>query len=133
MLLCVFLGAIVNIIGNSILIPKYTYMGAAMASVISEITVFAVYLNLSRGYYKISDTALDLVKICVGTIIMSVSILVINKIDTATALKLMIEVTVGSFVYFLVESIMHEEIIEKYIGKVIKKRLGDIGANWTWK
>lgn len=133
MLLCVFLGAIVNIIGNSILIPKYSYMGAAMASVISEITVFAVYLNLSRRYYKISDTALDLVKICVGTIIMSVSILVINKIDAAAALKLMIEVTVGSFVYFFVESIMHEEIIEKYIGKVIKKRLGGIGANWTWK
>lgn len=83
------LGAIVNIIGNWILILQYSYIGAAIASVFSEITLL-VYLVMSRKYYKISNYALDLGKICIGNVIMGTLVFGVNQMNINVILKLII-------------------------------------------
>lgn len=50
---CVVCGAIVNVILNSILIPLRGATAAAVASFISEVVVFAMYLILSRKIYTL--------------------------------------------------------------------------------
>ncbi|MCW5198141.1 flippase [Desulfobulbus sp. F3] len=50
---CVFVsggGAITNILLNLILIPKYSFIGAACATLITEILVTAIYVEIARRY-----------------------------------------------------------------------------------
>ena len=53
MIIAVASGAVVNIIGNYFFIQLYAEMGAAIASVISELVVMVVYLNFGRKVFKL--------------------------------------------------------------------------------
>ena len=61
MLIAVGSGAVLNVIGNALLIPYYNEYGAAVASVISEIAVMIIYVCMARKYFRLQrwwDTAL---------------------------------------------------------------------------
>lgn len=61
MLIAVGSGAVLNVIGNALLIPYYNEYGAAIASVISEIAVMVIYVCMGRKYFHLQrwwDTAL---------------------------------------------------------------------------
>lgn len=53
MIVCVGTGAVVNIIGNLVLIPLYQEYGAAVASVIGEVVVMVVYLIFGFKYFHL--------------------------------------------------------------------------------
>ena len=60
MIISVGVGAIVNVIGNIILIPRYQEYGAAIASVLGEIVVMIIYLCFGSKYFRLKrfwDTA----------------------------------------------------------------------------
>ena len=54
MILCVGIGAVINLIGNALLIPRYGEFGAAGASVFSEIAVMVVYVRCGRKYFRLA-------------------------------------------------------------------------------
>lgn len=67
MIVSVGIGAIVNVIGNLILIPLYQEYGAAIASIIGEIVVMLIYLIFGSKYFKLQrfwDTAIRIVIAC---------------------------------------------------------------------
>lgn len=64
MIVCVGIGAVVNVIGNWILIPRYQEFGAAIASVIGEIVVMVAYLIFGSKYFRLKrfwDTILRVI------------------------------------------------------------------------
>ena len=61
MLIAVGSGAILNVIGNALMIPYYGEYGAAIASVVSEIAVMIIYVCMGKKYFRLGrwwDTAL---------------------------------------------------------------------------
>ena len=71
MLISVSVGAVVNLIGNYILIQQYAEFGAAIASVISEIVVMIVYVSFGWKYFKLIRVAQSLVKILLASMSMT--------------------------------------------------------------
>lgn len=90
-----FIGAIFNIVLNLIFIPIYSYVGAAIITVLTDILVLIILIHVTRDIgYKISLNAkLDLIKIIVSSLIMGIILIFfINQ-------NLFIIVLIGILIY----------------------------------
>lgn len=87
---------IVNLILNSAMIPFYGYVGASIATVITEMTVFIAYYIFVKKNYSKGMEIKDLFKIVLATIIMSfVIIMSLDKVN------IFVTIAVGGITYFL--------------------------------
>ena len=100
-----------NIIINLILIPKYSYIGASFATLLTEILLvgYIIYASYKLGYGIDSKVVInDLSKVLIATFIMSAAIWYFN------GLNLFILMIAGIFIYFislyLVRGIDEEDI-----------------------
>ncbi|MGN1362871.1 MAG: flippase [Methanobrevibacter sp.] len=87
--------AVINIILNLILIPKYSYFGAAFATVISEIIItFIMFRATSKSDYALGWVLVkDLIKLLIATVLMFI---VLNYLK----LNIVFGIIVGAIIYF---------------------------------
>lgn len=110
MLICVSLGAVVNVIGNYILIQKYSEYGAAIASVLSEIVVMLVYLYMGKEIYTLKITKRFFVQGAFALCIMSLFLVSMNfLIKTHGIISVLINVAGACIVYIVSLVIVKEE------------------------
>lgn len=121
MLICVAVGAVVNIIGNYFLIQTHNEYGAAAASVISEIVVMCIYVCMGAKYIKIIGISKEMLKIAIATLIMTVSLLFCRGIS-GEAVRVCIEVIVGATTYCIALCIMKERIALRIVQKVLHRK-----------
>ena len=111
------IAAIFNIVVNYILIPEYTYIGASVATVLSEILILGLMMySISKTEYKPDITLLKtVVKLVICGIILTIVLYLIN-------VSLYLAIPIGLIVYiialFLTKSI---DDTDKYI---VKELLG---------
>lgn len=91
-------GMVINIILNFILIPRYSYYGAAIATTISYIVLFGLFYFKGHKYIKIDHSYIKIPKIVFSTIIMSLSIAFIHPQNMFTKL---LTIGFGAGIYFL--------------------------------
>ncbi len=109
--------AIFNIVLNYFLIPKYTYIGASIATVLSEILILALMMyKISKTEYKPDSTLLKtILKLAICGIILAIVLYLIN-------VSLWLAIPIGLVVYiislFITRSI---DDTDKYI---LKELLG---------
>lgn len=98
----VCLGAIVNLIINFLLIPKFQSIGACIGTILAEFTVM-FYQTLSvRGELNISKYLKEILPFFLKTIIMFVIIYSINFININKVIKLGIQVIAGVGIYLII-------------------------------
>lgn len=113
--------AIINICLNLILIPKFKQDGAALASVVSELTVNMTLLIVSLKIVKLKIDKNFFKSIFISVIFMLISVLVINKINKSYFIILFIQILIGGLIYLLINIILKNNIINM-IFKKIKSR-----------
>lgn len=112
MLISVAIGALVNVVGNAILIQCWQENGAAAASVISEFVVMLVYILQGKRYFKLQNVVKDILKIVAAAIAMTVCLLLIDLfVPLGEVWMLLIEVASAIIVYFGLLLIIKEEKI----------------------
>lgn len=121
MLISVAVGAVVNVIGNLFLIPRFSETGAAIASVISEVIVMIIYIIQSFRFYKLISVWKNLIKIILAAGIMTGCLFLCELIPVSIIWKLIIEVVSAVVVYFVVLVILREEDISKVCLKLRQK------------
>lgn len=114
-------GAIINIIGNVFLIPLYAEIGAAVASVISEICVMVIYVILGKKYFRIYNVGIELLKIIICSTLMGLSVYFFRLILQNEMLRFLIQLIVGTIVYFVLMLILKEEIVLEYKDVFLRK------------
>jgi O-antigen/teichoic acid export membrane protein len=110
--------AVLNIILNILLIPKFSYFGASFATVITEIAVFILMFSyISKFFYKVSIID-NVLKPLIGALILAICIYLTISINWILAAIL------GSIIYipilFLLNIIGKDDIA--LISELIKKR-----------
>lgn len=126
MVLCVGIGAIVNVIGNALLIPRYVEYGAAIASVLSETVVMLVYLHFGKKYFKISGEAHNVMKIVLATATMGTFCILIHFVIAGSSNikmfeRLAIQVLGACILYFGMLYILKEPMVNMYSGRLKNK------------
>ena len=121
MVFCVVLEAVVNIIGNVLLIPMLTEYGAAIASVVSELVCMIVYVNMGKKYFKIFGIAKDIWKIiCAVAVFTGYCILIRTFINTAF-LRMIVQILGSIIIYFGLLYVMKEPMVRTYAGRALGK------------
>lgn len=121
-IISVVLGAVVNMIINLILIPRYDSMGAVIGTLCAEGSVclcqtFFVRKKLDIFRY-VTDTMIYFVFGCV----MFAVILYVRKMFVNAAVGLVCEIFIGGFVYVLLSGIYFGTINFRYLKAVWNKR-----------
>lgn len=89
--------AILNVMLNLVLIPKYSYLGAAFATLTTELVVAIVYINISSKLHALPIKFLNSIKILFSAILMSVIMYFLNSIGV----NLFINLIVGVLIYLI--------------------------------
>lgn len=99
-----FLGAIVNVILNIVLIPKYQAIGAAIGTIGAEVVVFLYQIGMIRNSLPLLKYVKNLLLCGIAGILMLISIENINS--DSSVIELVSRVIVGIFVYMAICSLL---------------------------
>ena len=99
----ILIGAITNIILNSILIPKYIYIGAAIATVCSNAVIFILEYAFSVKYIKCSFLSIDVLKSIFVNATMFIGLFIFGECISIsnTYLSLLVKVVVGLSIFII--------------------------------
>ena len=89
------IAAAFNIILNLVLIPKYSYIGAAVSTVLSDVLIVSIqiYILYKIGLRPNKKLYLDILKIIVGSMILGIGLYLLN-------LNMWVALPVGLIIYF---------------------------------
>lgn len=105
------IGALMNLILNALLIPSFLIEGAAIASLLSELTVFIFFLYHIRKILPISELFRETYKLLIGALGIAISVMLIKKMIDILILKIIISVVVAVILYFSILVILKYTIV----------------------
>lgn len=116
------IASIINVILNIILIPKYSYNGAAVASVISElITNFVKFIYIKKKInFKIEF--MEMIKCVAASIVMSIFVIFVSNYNYSLIYATVLKILVGVIVYIISTKLLNVNIFVE-IWLVIKKTI----------
>ena len=121
MIISVGIGAVVNMIGNAMLIPGHAEFGAAMASIISEFVVMIVYVYLGRKYYHLQGIVPTVLKVFGAALVITLFLSWCAGLPVNGWIRLGIQVIGAIILYSGSLLVFREEIARQYSMAVFKK------------
>lgn len=118
----VVIGAIVNFILNLILIRMVGAVGAAAASVISEMVVTVFYVRNSFGMLKWKDIFQSSIKKAMAALLMSGVIYLLKNIMEVNVIALMLQIITGGVVYGVALLLLRDSYL---LGMIQRIRYGE--------
>jgi O-antigen/teichoic acid export membrane protein len=117
----VTIGAIINVILNFILIPKYKAIGTCVATVIAEFAVTLVQYIYIRKNIEKKSLLKGIVKHASAAIIMFIVVRFIGIYIGAKIITTIIQGTVGAIIYVVILVLLNEEINSTIMGLIVLK------------
>ena len=129
----VIIGSIVNVILNLLLINKFGGVGAAIASVVAELSIFLYQLKYFKSQFKLLEIMKLSVKCFVSGIVMFIVIKLVSYYLPVGIIYTLIEIVIGSIVYFILLFILKytffidllRQVWESIIGRLKGGRLNE--------
>ena len=119
----IIIGAVVNLLLNLVLIPKFWGYGAIVASLIAEGAITVLYLKNCNGYLRVSTIIKDSWKKLIAGLIMLIVIKVLDGIISSDIVALFVEVAVGFTAYLAVVTLLRDSFMtDLVIGKILKRK-----------
>lgn len=113
--ICVIIGAVVNIISNILMIPRYGAMGAAVSSTLAELGVFGMSIFLGRRYIPFGIKAIFNLRYILMSFVMGGVVFMVSMSSLPDYLIVMLGIVSGVIVYgaglYLVKDSMIIEIL----------------------
>lgn len=119
--LSVALGAGVNFLCNIVLIPKFSAIGAATASIIAELLITSIQFVFIRKEISVAKILTCSWKYFLAGGMMLVVLITENAKLTSSILNTGIMVVSGAFVYFAILLLLGDEFLWGYIKKILHK------------
>jgi len=117
----VCIGAAVNFCLNLCLIPRWSSLGAAFASVIAEAVITGVQFIFVRKEISITKVFLGAWKYLLAGFLMLALLIIENKYLSPSIIHTGLMIISGAVVYFMALIIMRDEFTMGYIKKIIHK------------
>ena len=118
----VIVGAIINFTLNLILIRFYKSFGAAIATVVAELSVTTVQLYFVRKIFNIKEVLKASINYFISGIIMFIVCLLIDRIITSNIVCISVQVLTGVIIYFGMLFILRDKFLLDLINNNILNR-----------
>lgn len=96
------MGAVLNTVLNFILITIFDTVGAAVATIISEVLVFIYFVHVLKQLLDLKSLLKDINKIVIATIAFVPFVIIVSMFIKADLFKLLLSAIVAAGVYFVV-------------------------------
>ncbi len=100
-IISVFIGAIINIILNSILIPKYNSLGAVIGTIFAELVVMFYQTYVVKDELEIEKDIKSSIRFVISGLIMYLIVISFQKIIDNKIILIITQIIIGSIVYFI--------------------------------
>lgn len=121
----VIIGAVTNFSLNIILIPKYQALGAGIATLSAESCVSLYQIFFTRKEIQYKKLLINLIEFFIAGIVMSFYVLTITKIISSIPLQIIISISGGGIIYFLILIILRNKtatnITRTFINAISKR------------
>ena len=118
----IIIGALVNLVLNLILIPRFWGYGAIVASLIAETVITVLYFRFCKGYLTLQTLLKEGWKKLAAGIIMLAVIKALDRFITSDLIALAAEVAVGFTVYCIVIAVLRDTFLSEIVfGKILKR------------
>lgn len=118
----IILGAVINVIANAILIPRFAAIGAAIGTIIAELTISMTYVYMSKGFVSFKQLWWKSWKRLISGIVMLFVVLTIGKDFNGSIMVTFCQIIVGAFVYSIILLIFKDEDLMQVIETKIKRK-----------
>lgn len=118
-------GAIVNILLNLFLIPIYSAVGAAIATLFSELAVYVVQIIAGKKYYPFSWDSIFKTRYFIATLMMSICIYVECCLISDTLLQVIVSIFSGMAIYGVALYAFNDDLVNealKFISNLINRK-----------
>ena len=115
------IGAVVNLLLNFIFIPIWKENGAALTTLIAEVTVFLIYLRITRQYYTHLNGIKTMLQCFIGSMGIVMVLFVFRNMEMNIIIRILVKVMVSVFVYFALEIVTKNQIVIDLLGSIIEK------------
>lgn len=122
MMFTVILGAIINVIANYCLISKYGPIGAAFASVLSEIVVMIIYVCFGSKYFTLNYNIRNYFAIILSSLLMALYLWIFPLENKSIFIKLFLKISGSIVVYFSILYLLKEENVSELLNKYKTRR-----------
>ena len=114
-------GACTNLILNLILIPNFGARGAAVATIIAELTITMLYLKRCDGFYSFRLLLKSAWKKIIAGVGMIIIISLLNLLNIGDLGMLILQVSVGVLVYMTILFMIKDEFVVETFNQLRKK------------
>jgi O-antigen/teichoic acid export membrane protein len=114
------IGAIISLTLNFILIPRFAHVGAAIATLMTELTVFLIQMLILKNKFSIQWPTENIKKYCIASIVLFIFLILI-KIIVPQSYRLIVSIPLGIIIYFGVLILMKESFMNEAIAKLKNK------------
>lgn len=117
--------AIANLLINAMLIPKYGYIGAAIATLICSFSSAIIQYSYLRKQVHLSKFGISLIKYMIMGAMMAIVIRGVTHNCSATPMTNVFQIIVGSIVYFVLCIVTKDQQMKKLLkkaGEIILRR-----------
>ena len=114
------LGAIVNIFLNFYFIPKYSYNGAAITTVIAELVVCFISYRYTKNHFAIQIDKKNVISVIIGCISVGLICSFVNNYFNNLYLRVLINVITSVCFYALILVIFKNDVIKEFISTLKK-------------
>lgn len=111
-------GALFNLVLNIWLMPKYSFIGAGISTFTAELVVLIIQLIVGYKYIPFKLFRPAILKYVKATFIMTISILIINTVNTSYWINLTIGSLTGCFIYIGLLYVMKDELLKEILSHI---------------
>lgn len=119
--LSVCTGTVVNLIFNFLLIPHFLSYGAAIATVVAEMSVTLVQIVATREIFSYKYVLKIIYKYIIASVIMGAILLLVSNLLTVNIINTVVEIIVGFIIYLLILFFLKDKTLVSLISKITKK------------
>ncbi len=116
-------GAVVNFVFNTFLIYFFRSVGAAIASVIAELTITTMYLYMSRDYFDIKCIPKFAWKRLIAAGLMLAGVVFVDSLIESKIKALIAQIAVGAVIYCVCLLVMRDSFLIDNIKKIFRRFL----------
>lgn len=129
MLISVGSGAVINVIGNAILIPYYAEYGAAISSVASEVIVMIIYIFMSKKYFHLQKIHDTIAKVLIVAAVMAGFLFGCTYLPVADWIVCLIQIVGAILIYGIGLILAKESMVLSVLKKISSRFKRDGGTD----
>lgn len=114
-------GALINLLLNLFLIPKFGATGAAISTFFAELAVLLIQIIIGRHDFPFRWMQLNVSNYIVGSMVMGIGVYITAYILNTDALKLIVGLTIGVLIYMVFLTIRRDALCMELFKYILRK------------